>query len=120
MTPVAHENAVRSYYELVDKGDTSGLVALFGPNAVYRRPGYPPLCGRDDIKRFYQDQRVIRVGRHSLETIVASGSDVAVHGLFQGILHTGEQVDARFADFFAFNADGTVARRDTFFFAPLI
>jgi ketosteroid isomerase-like protein len=114
------ENLARRYYELVDNGDVEGLVALFDPDAVYNRPGYEPLRGRDHLRRFYLEQRVIREGKHSLDLVVVSGSDVAVRGSFHGVLHTGNAVDAQFADFFRINSDDTFSRRDTFFFAPLI
>lgn len=112
--------AVRRYYELVDQGDVDGLVALFDPDAVYHRPGYPPLRGAAELSRFYTSQRVIREGRHTLDTVVAHGDAVAVHGAFHGTLHSGATVETRFADFFRCHPDGTFARRDTFFFAPLI
>ncbi|MFI7672827.1 nuclear transport factor 2 family protein [Actinophytocola sp. NPDC049390] len=114
------ENAVRRYYELVDQGDVDGLVALFDPEAVYHRPGYPPLCGKEELLRFYSSQRVIKEGKHTVGTLVANGAEVAVHGEFHGTLHSGETVEARFADFFRCHPDGTFARRDTFFFVPLI
>ena len=114
------ENAVRRYYELVDQGDVEGLVALFDPDAVYQRPGYPPLHGTEELLRFYSSQRVIKEGKHILDTVVAHGGDIAVQGEFHGTLHSGETVETRFADFFHCNPDGTVARRETYFFVPLI
>lgn len=120
MGSVSGEKAVRRYYELVDEGDVPGLVALFGENAVYRRPGYPPLRGRDDLHKFYSGERVIKEGKHTLDTVVVGDDGVAVHGRFNGTLHSGEAVETRFADFFHFNPDGTFSRRDTFFFVPLI
>lgn len=113
-------NAVRRYYELVDEGDVAGLVALFHRDAVYHRPGYEPLCGTEELTRFYTSQRVIKEGRHILDAVVADGDAVAVHGTFHGTLHSGATVETRFADFFRCDADGTFVRRDTFFFAPLI
>lgn len=120
MIDISGESSVRRYYELVDKGDVPGLVALFGIDAVYHRPGYPPLRGREELHRFYSGQRVIKEGKHTLGDVVVSGDAVAVHGSFHGMLHNGEAVEARFADFFRFNPDGTFSRRDTFFFVPLI
>lgn len=117
---VAEETQVRRYYDLVDSGDVAGLVALFADDAVYHRPGYPPLAGRRDLERFYRDQRVIRTGRHTVSTLIVSGAEVAVNGEFRGELHNGEVVSLRFADFFVVNPDGTFARRDTYFFAPLV
>ncbi len=114
------ENTVRRYYELVDRGDVPGLVALFDPAAVYHRPGYPPLCGKEELLRFYSSQRVIKEGRHTLGTIVVTDDEIAVHGSFDGTLHNGDTVHTRFADFFRCGPEGTFTRRDTFFFVPLI
>ena len=114
------EDVVRRYYELVDQGDVAGLVALFDTEAVYHRPGYPPLRGKEELRRFYSSQRVIKEGKHTLGAVVAKDREIAVHGEFHGTLHSGETVDTRFADFFHCNPDGTFARRDTFFFVPLI
>jgi ketosteroid isomerase-like protein len=111
---------VRRYYELVDSGDIDGLVGLFAPHAVYHRPGYQPLVGHGDLRRFYQSQRVIDAGAHTLTRIVADGYDVAVNGEFAGVLRDGRQVRLRFADFFTLTPDLAFERRDTFFFAPLV
>lgn len=117
MSPVS---AVRRYYELVDSGDIPGLVGLFSPDASYQRPGYPPLVGRQALERFYREQRVIKEGSHVLAMVVAAENDVAVHGEFSGVLHDGQQVAVRFADFFSVGPDGQFTRRDTFFFSPLV
>ncbi|MGW2090190.1 nuclear transport factor 2 family protein [Streptomyces sp. NPDC001880] len=114
------EARIRHYYELVDKGDVPGLVELFDPAAVYRRPGYDPLVGREALERFYREQRAIKEGRHALAATLVGEDGVAVHGTFDGTLHDGLEVSLRFADFFTFSADGTFRTRDTFFFAPLV
>ncbi|MFB7610925.1 nuclear transport factor 2 family protein [Streptomyces gardneri] len=116
----AAEADVRRYYELVDAGDVPGLVGLFTADATYHRPGYEPFEGHDGLTRFYSGARVIRTGRHTLTKILVEGSDVAVHGEFNGELHDGTTVGLRFADFFQLAADGRFSRRDTFFFAPLV
>lgn len=112
--------AVHRYYTLVDSGDVDGLVGLFAPQAVYRRPGYEPLVGRDDLRAFYQGERVIDSGVHSVEQTVVGEDAVAVHGTFEGVLKDGSKTSLRFADFYTFDADGRFASRDTFFFAPLV
>ncbi len=114
------EERVRRYYELVDRADLDELVQLFASDTVYHRPGYPVLHGRDEVERFYRADRVIREGAHHLSTVVATGSEVAVHGEFRGVLRDGSDVVVRFADFFTLTDDGRFARRDTFFFAPLV
>lgn len=111
---------VRRYYELVDANDVTGLVALFAPHATYCRPGYPPLVGRLELTNFYEADRVIEQGRHTLSAITADENSVAVQGDFHGRLKDGREVELRFADFFTFDADLCFERRDTYFFAPLV
>ncbi|WP_328930069.1 nuclear transport factor 2 family protein [Streptomyces sp. NBC_00190] len=111
---------VREYYSLVDDGDIGGLIELFAPDAVYHRPGYEPMQGRADLERFYRTQRVIREGSHTITAIIQSGADVAVRGEFRGVLNDGRATSLRFADFFSLSPDGRFARRNTFFFAPLV
>lgn len=116
----AADKAVRHYYKLVDDNDVDGLLDLFAADAVYHRPGYEPLTGRDNLERFYRGERVIAEGTHSLHTVVVEGEQVAVHGEFSGVLKDGSSVQLRFADFFAVGVDGRFARRDTFFFSPMV
>jgi ketosteroid isomerase-like protein len=114
------EGRVRTYYALVDGNDIDGLVELFAHDAVYRRPGYPPLQGRGELERFYREERVIKSGRHTLDDVVSSRSRVAVAGTFSGTLHNGQELTLQFADFFSFGDDDTFASRDTYFFTPLV
>lgn len=111
---------IRAYYTSVDAGDVDGLLALFAPHARYRRPGYEPLVGHGDLRRFYQGERIIAEGAHTLTETVTDGERVAVHGEFHGLLRTGERVGLRFADFFTLTPELTFATRDTFFFTPLV
>lgn len=110
---------VERYYELVDAGNVAGLVSLFTPDATYHRPGYAPMVGHAGLTDFYARHRVIKSGRHTLNSVVTDGDDVAVHGEFHGVGHDGNPIDLRFADFFTLAPDGRFTRRDTFFFAPL-
>jgi steroid Delta-isomerase len=111
---------IRLYYRLVDSNDVEGLVELFAPDAVYQRPGYSPLTGRDELQKFYHRQRIIERGEHTLSCIVVRQPHVAIHGNFVGTLKDGRNVALRFAEFFIFGDDGLFSRRDTFFFTPLV
>ncbi|MFD9700028.1 nuclear transport factor 2 family protein [Lentzea sp. NPDC059081] len=115
-----HVTSVHRYYELVDAGDVAGLVSMFSADATYRRPGYEPMVGHQEMSAFYGGARVIREGRHTVEKVVEGTEEVAVYGTFAGVLHDGRNVDLRFSDFFEFDEEGYFARRDTFFFAPLV
>ncbi|MFJ2865972.1 nuclear transport factor 2 family protein [Kitasatospora sp. NPDC087314] len=118
--PALGVSQVRRYYQLVDAGDVPALVALFTPDARYHRPGYQPMVGHAELERFYRDQRVIRTGVHTLATVVTTDDEVAVHGLFRGVLHDGGEVELRFADFFRMTPQGRIASRDTFFHVPAV
>jgi steroid delta-isomerase len=106
---------VREFYRLVDANDVPGLAALFTVDAEYRRPGYPPLAGRDAIERFYVHDRVIAAGRHVLDAVLVDGDRAAVAGSFTGELKDGGPVTHRFAEFFRLAPDGRVSQRETFF-----
>ena len=118
----AERNAllVENFYAQVDAGDVPAMGALFTSGARYHRPGYAPLAGRDEIERFYREERTIRDGHHTLESVVATDDAVAVHGSFAGHLRDGRRAEHRFAEFFAVSPEGRIARRDTFFFVPLV
>ncbi|HET9894001.1 MAG TPA: nuclear transport factor 2 family protein [Streptosporangiaceae bacterium] len=116
----ARVSAVRRYYSCVDADDVTGLISLFAPDARYRRPGYEPLNGRDELERFYRGERVILQGSHTLTTLVVAENDIAVQGEFSGVLRDGREVSLRFADFFSFGPDNLFSRRDTYFFAPMV
>jgi ketosteroid isomerase-like protein len=111
---------VRRYYECVDAGQVDELLALFKPDAVYHRPGYPPMAGRAAMEAFYRGERVISSGTHTLSQLTVDDSGAAVHGQFTGVLKDGREVNLRFADFFVVGEDGLFASRDTFFFAPMV
>jgi steroid delta-isomerase len=119
LTTCSGEALIRRYYELVDANDVPEMVALFQPDAVYCRPGYPQLTGHADITHFYARQRKFRSGAHSLTAVLDTGDRVAVHGQFTGVLHDGGTMQLRFADFFEIGDDGRFSRRDTYYFAPL-
>lgn len=120
MDSSAHLRAVRNYYAFVDGGQVAELVGLFAEDAEYHRPGYNPLIGRNQLERFYRENRIIREGRHTLSAAAESDDLVAVHGEFNGVLQDGSTTSLRFADFFRFDATDRFSRRDTFFFAPLV
>ncbi|MFG3497208.1 nuclear transport factor 2 family protein [Streptomyces sp. NPDC047928] len=111
---------VREYYRRVDADDVPGLIALFAEDAVYRRPGYPPMRGHEGLSAFYNGERVIARGAHTVTSAVAESGRVAVNGVFEGVLKDGREVSLEFADFFVLDDEQRFTRRDTYFFAPLV
>ncbi len=117
--PDLEEATVREYYRLVDANKVDDLLDLFAVDAVYSRPGYPVMHGRAELARFYRGERVIDCGRRTLDQVVVHNPQIAVTGSFEGALKDGTEVGLRFADFFVFDGP-RIARRDTYFFAPLV
>ncbi|WP_406150576.1 nuclear transport factor 2 family protein [Streptomyces sp. NBC_01012] len=111
---------IHRYYALVDDGDVQGVVGLFARRAVYERPGYDPIVGRDGLDAFYRGQRVIDRGCHTVVKLVVGAHDAAVEGGFRGTLKDGSEVELRFADFFRLDDDLLFEVRNTYFFSPMV
>lgn len=111
---------VQRYYAVVDKGDVEEVVALFEVDAEYSRPGYARMSGREAIRSFYAEDRIIESGVHNVESIVSGGETVAVEGSFNGTVRGGTNVEVKFADFFCPGPNGLIKKRRTYFYAPLV
>jgi steroid Delta-isomerase len=107
-------------YQLVDAGDAASVAQLHAPDAVYHRPGYEPMVGRERVFQFYHRDRIIAEGRHILETTVADDFQVAINGQFIGTLHDGSAVELRFADFFLVDEHALIVHRRTFYFTHTV
>ncbi|MDO5535753.1 MAG: nuclear transport factor 2 family protein [Propionibacteriaceae bacterium] len=114
------EALTREYYRLVDAGDVEGVLGWFAEDAVYHRPGYAPMEGREALATFYGGERVIDSGSHDLEQVLVQGRDVAVRGRFRGRLKDGSTVDLGFADFITYDAQGRAATRRSYFETPAV
>jgi ketosteroid isomerase-like protein len=111
---------VHLLYQLVDAGDAAGIAQLLAPDAVYHRPGYEPMVGRERVFQFYHRERIIAEGRHLLETMIADEFQVAVNGQFLGTLRNGNPVELRFADFFEMDEHALIVSRRTFYFTHTV
>lgn len=121
--PTATGSRVREYYRTVDRQPRE-VHHFFTGDSIYRRPGYPALDGREALRDFYENQRTIRSGKHTLETLLAVDLQVAVRGIFQGVLHDGSMVETRFADFFILrpmhDSGYLISSRWTYFDGPFV
>jgi ketosteroid isomerase-like protein len=114
-TETSAESVVRRYYELVDAGRTGELLALFSDDVDYLRQGTPAIHGKVALRRFYEDERVIDRGTHSIDALLTDGSGwAAVRGVFRGKLRTGEDVTVAFTDWHHVTA-GVIDRRESLF-----
>ena len=114
-----NERIVRAYYAAVDSGNIDAVLDLFSAEAQYYRPGYAPMHGRAELRRFYTDQRVLVGGRHELELLLSRAEQVSCYGRYRGQKRSGTPVDILFADFHRV-VDHHIVERRTFFFAPAV
>ncbi|MFW6448981.1 MAG: nuclear transport factor 2 family protein [Halobacteriota archaeon] len=103
---------MRRYYRLVDEDATDELIQLFADDVRYERPGQGAIVGRDALRRFYEDERPLSEGEHTIDAVVVDGATAAVRGRFTG-RQDGHRVAFGFADFHEFE-NGEIARRYTF------
>ena len=110
---------VKRYYSTVDAGDAGATSALFAADASYDRPGYPTMVGQQ-ITDFYQGERVIESGAHSLQEIIVDGDRASSRGVVSGRLKSGSETTVGFADFFLFDTEGLIAERTTYFYQAAV
>lgn len=96
------------------------MLDIFTDDATYCRPGYDPMEGREALRAFYEGDRVIASGRHTVTSLLIDGDEGFVPGTFAGVLKDGQEKSLQFADYFRFAPDGRVAYRQTYFYAPLV
>ena len=109
------EQAIRTVYAAIEVGNHDALGEMFHPAAVYRRPGAPPLLGRDRIIDFYRAVRSMKTSQIMIESVVSQGRHAVAIGLVEGRGRAGERVHEQFADVYEF-ADGLVTARATYFY----
>jgi uncharacterized protein len=114
MTLPDNTTIVRRYYELVDSNRLDDMLGLFNEEIEYERQGTDLIRGKAALRRFYEDQRIIASGKHSIEQVLADGGWVATRGVFEGTLTDGEDVTVRFTDWMHFS-DGLIDFRQTLF-----
>jgi ketosteroid isomerase-like protein len=115
----SQRETVQEYFRCVDAGDVEALLAVFADDAVYERPGYPPLEGIARIRAFYEGERVIDHGAHDVEGIVVEGDHAAAWGSFRGVSRAGAALEERWSDVYRF-ADGRIVYRRSHFFRPAV
>jgi ketosteroid isomerase-like protein len=108
------EALVRAYYERVDAQDVEALLACFAEDAIYLRQGTARIKGKAGLRRFYESERIIESGVHTLEEVLVGARWVAVRGTFRGWLRNGENVEIPFTDWHHLSS-GVIDRRETLF-----
>ena len=110
---------IREMFQVIDAREWRGLRAFLHRDIVYARPGYPPFEGIDRVIAFYEHERVIAAGLHTLRTIVVDDRHGASWGRFVGTHHNGGPIDEEFADVYDFDG-AVIVRRQSFFFRPAV
>jgi uncharacterized protein len=81
------ETIVRSYYDHVDAHRLADAVRR---GARLRAAGHSPITGIAALRRFYEQERIIDSGTHTLDQVLAGADWVAVRGRFDGRLRDGQ------------------------------
>jgi hypothetical protein len=106
-------------FDRIDHRDWTVLPSMYCEDAVYERPGYDAIVGRDSLEEFYRRVRVIECGTHQITRIVADEQAGACWGRFVGRCRDGSAVDVRFADCYQFES-GRIKHRVSYFFVPSV
>lgn len=59
-----------AYGRFIDLYDDEGVLGLFTPDAVWQRPGQPPLRGQGDIRRFLASRDRATLMRHVMSNFM--------------------------------------------------
>jgi uncharacterized protein len=110
---------IRAYFRAVDANDIDGVMRLFHEEIVYERPGYGEISGKQRLRHFYSEERIIARGHHEIEGMVADGDRVVAWGSFVGSSRAGGELNERFCDVYEMR-DSTMYRRRTYFFRPAV
>lgn len=87
------DTRLHELFRTIDSRDWSSLRGFLHPDVVYARPGYPPFEGIERVLAFYESERVIASGTHSLRSVVMSGKHGACCGRFVGTHRDGTAID---------------------------
>ncbi len=119
-TPEDYRRAVQRYYDSLDADDLESVLDCFSGEVLYRRPGYEPIVGMDQLRAYYAGGRKLAPGRHLVRDVVVEGQRAAAHGMYEGETKDGARTAVGFAAFFAFDGHGRVAEHTTYFFTPAV
>ena len=112
---------VTALFSCIDSENWEGLSDLFHKDITYKRPGYDPFVGRSDVMKFYRGERIIKSGKHHVETVTTQEGNVICMGHFTGVSKDDKPLNVDFADYYNMSNDLSVVKeRKTFFYAPLI
>ena len=114
-----NDSLIQNMFDAIDPKNHGALDQFFTADVVYERPGFPDICGFDDLVDFYRNRRIIRTGVHNIERIVDAGESAVAIGKFVGTLKDGAPANERLADAYAFRS-GKICRRTTYFFRAAI
>lgn len=65
-----------AYGRFIDVYDDEGVIALFTPDAVWQRPGQPPLVGHAAIRGFLASRDRSTLMRHVMSNFIVTPVDV--------------------------------------------
>ena len=113
------DTRIHELFRAIDSREWHQLRDFLHPDIVYVRPGYLPFEGIERVLTFYEHERVIASGAHTLTTVVVSDDHAACCGRFVGMHRDGGAIDEEFADVYEL-AGPLIVRRQSYFFRPAV
>ena len=110
---------VNNMFSIIDKRQFERLTEVFCDDIIYERPGYKTIRGIEELINFYKNVRIIILGEHLVDKIVAEQSSGASWGIFEGQDRDLMDLKVRFSDCYTFE-NKKVKTRITYFFKPAI
>ncbi|MGJ8628503.1 MAG: nuclear transport factor 2 family protein [Sulfitobacter sp.] len=108
-----------SLFAVIDGEDWAALSDFFCDDCVYERPGYELIRGIDNLKHFYENERIIGSGKHTVEMMANKADVIFCEGVFEGVAKDGAQLAERFVDRYVLK--GTkIGHRQTYFYRSAI
>ena len=86
---------ILDYFRAVDACDIAAVLSSFAPDSEDERPGYPAIHGHQELRHFYEHDRVIASGQHVIERAIVEGNTGACWDRFMGHGRDGAAVDVR-------------------------
>jgi uncharacterized protein len=115
----SNQEVVRDLLAVIDSCAWDRLGEFFSQAVVYHRPGFPVIGGLAALETFYKEQRQVRMGTHSIESLISDGDQMSCFGRLRGVATNGNNIDIRFAEWYQFD-NGKIVERATYFYEPSI
>jgi hypothetical protein len=106
-------------FKIIDDREWRSLPSVLHSKVRYERPGHEPFVGINRLLDFYQFERSILSGTHSIEKVIIEGNYGACWGRFTGRTKRRKYIDVLFSEAYEFEKR-KIKKRRTYFHDAII